>query len=75
MELLKDQVAKLKEQVSEWRTAPRIELEVGVGKFYPKPGGPKDVLNFRSGVDMQTFLRVATRLQSRGFTPFLKKVT
>jgi hypothetical protein len=65
MELQSKDIDSLKKQISEWRSAPEIELEASIGKFYPKPGKPKE-FNFISGTDQQTFLRVASRLQSKG---------
>ena len=65
MELQSEDILSLKKQISEWRSAPEIELEASIGKFYPKPGKSNE-FNFISGTDQQTFLRVASRLKSKG---------
>lgn len=65
MELLSEDIRSLKAQIDEWRSAPEIELEASIGKFFPKTGRSKE-FNFISGTDQQTFLRVASRLKSKG---------
>lgn len=54
MELLSDEVHKIKGLLEEWQTHPEIELEASFG--------------FQGQVDVQTFLRVITRLKSKGYS-------
>jgi hypothetical protein len=53
MELFSAEVTKIKGLIDDWRSHPEIELEATFG--------------LKGIVDMQTFLRVVQRLQSRGF--------
>ncbi len=53
MELFSAEVTKIKGLIDDWRSHPEIELEATFGT--------------KGIVDMQTFLRVVQRLQSRGF--------
>ncbi len=53
MELFSAEVTKIKGLIDDWRSHPEIELEATFGA--------------KGIVDMQTFLRVVQRLQSRGF--------
>lgn len=67
MELLSEEIQRIKTQLEEWQRAPEIELEATFGRFYNKPGAPPGKgPQFFSGVDLQTFLRVASRLKSKG---------
>lgn len=67
MELLSEEIQRIKTQLEEWQRAPEIELEATFGRFYNKPGAaPGKGPQFFSGVDLQTFLRVASRLKSKG---------
>ena len=53
MELFSAEVTKIKGLIDDWRSHPEIELEATFG--------------MKGIVDMQTFLRVVQRLQSKGF--------
>lgn len=53
MEIFSEDMARLRKMVEDWHTHPEIELE---STFGPK-----------GAVDMQTFLRVASRLKAKGF--------
>jgi hypothetical protein len=70
MELLSKELQRLQDQVREWRGVPEIELEAAFGRFYQKGGGDQSgPPRFLSGVDLQTFLRVASRLQAKQLQP------
>jgi predicted NAD-dependent protein-ADP-ribosyltransferase YbiA (DUF1768 family)/SAM-dependent methyltransferase len=53
MELFSDEVSKIKSLLNEWKTHPEVEVESTFGT--------------KGQVDMQTFLRVVTRLKSKGY--------